>query len=112
MTSQFLDLLVSSPYFFPISFVFLNFKANFRRHDRHPKVCLRGAVSIARRLLDPLAELVKIDARSIGVGLYQHDVDQKRLAEDRDLTVVFWKMMIMIMVRHGYSYYNISNMFR
>jgi len=45
------------------------------------QVCLRGAVSIARRLLDPLAELVKIDPRSIGVGLYQHDVDQKRLAE-------------------------------
>ncbi|CAK9051586.1 Uncharacterized protein NMA0194 [Durusdinium trenchii] len=45
-------------------------------------VSMRGAVSIARRLLDPLAELVKIDPRSIGVGLYQHDVDQKRLAEE------------------------------
>lgn len=45
-------------------------------------VSLRGAVSIARRLLDPLSELVKIDPRSIGVGLYQHDVDQKRLAEE------------------------------
>jgi uncharacterized protein len=44
-------------------------------------VSMRGAVSIARRLQDPLAELVKIDPRSIGVGLYQHDVDQKRLAE-------------------------------
>ena len=43
-------------------------------------VTLRGAVSIARRLQDPLAELVKIDPRSIGVGLYQHDVDQKRLS--------------------------------
>ena len=43
-------------------------------------VSMRGAVSIARRLLDPLSELVKIDPRSIGVGLYQHDVDQKRLA--------------------------------
>lgn len=42
-------------------------------------VVLRGAVSIARRALDPLAELVKIDPQSIGVGLYQHDVDQKRL---------------------------------
>ena len=40
-------------------------------------VTLRGAVSIARRAQDPLAELVKIDPRSIGVGLYQHDVDQK-----------------------------------
>jgi len=44
-------------------------------------VSLRGAVSIARRLLDPLAELVKIDPKSIGVGLYQHDVNQKRLGE-------------------------------
>ncbi len=44
-------------------------------------VSLRGAVSIARRVLDPLAELVKIDPKSIGVGLYQHDVDQKALAE-------------------------------
>jgi uncharacterized protein len=43
-------------------------------------VSIRGAVSIARRLQDPLAELVKIDPQSIGVGLYQHDVDQKRLA--------------------------------
>lgn len=44
-------------------------------------VTLRGAVSIARRVLDPLAELVKIDPRSIGVGLYQHDLDDKQLAE-------------------------------
>ena len=44
-------------------------------------VTLRGAVSIARRVQDPLAELVKIDPRSIGVGLYQHDVNQKRLAQ-------------------------------
>ena len=43
-------------------------------------VSIRGAVSIARRLQDPLAELVKIDPQSIGVGLYQHDVDQKKLA--------------------------------
>ncbi len=43
-------------------------------------VSLRGGVSIARRVLDPLAELVKIDPQSIGVGLYQHDVDQKQLA--------------------------------
>ena len=43
-------------------------------------VTLRGAVSIARRLQDPLAELVKIDPKSIGVGLYQHDVDQKQLS--------------------------------
>jgi uncharacterized protein len=44
-------------------------------------VSLRGAVSIARRALDPLAELVKIEPKSIGVGQYQHDVDQKRLTE-------------------------------
>jgi protein Tex len=44
-------------------------------------VTLRGAVSIARRVQDPLAELVKIDPRSIGVGLYQHDVNQTRLAQ-------------------------------
>jgi uncharacterized protein len=50
-------------------------------------VAMRGAVSIARRLQDPLAELVKIDPKSIGVGLYQHDVDQKRLGETLDAVV-------------------------
>ncbi|MBT8402574.1 MAG: helix-hairpin-helix domain-containing protein, partial [Gemmatimonadetes bacterium] len=50
-------------------------------------VSLRGAVSIARRLQDPLAELVKIEARSIGVGQYQHDVNQTRLAERLDQVV-------------------------
>jgi uncharacterized protein len=50
-------------------------------------VSMRGAVSIARRLQDPLAELVKIDPKSIGVGLYQHDVDQKKLAEALDAVV-------------------------
>ncbi len=50
-------------------------------------VSMRGAVSIARRLQDPLAELVKIEPRSIGVGLYQHDVDQKKLAEALDAVV-------------------------
>ncbi len=47
-------------------------------------VTLRGAVSIARRVLDPLAELVKIEPKAIGIGLYQHDVNQKRLAEQLD----------------------------
>ncbi len=47
----------------------------------------RGNISIARRLQDPLAELVKIDPKSIGVGLYQHDVDQKALAESLDAVV-------------------------
>lgn len=50
-------------------------------------VSVRGAISIARRLQDPLSELVKIDAQSIGVGLYQHDVDQKKLQESLDAVV-------------------------
>lgn len=50
-------------------------------------VTVRGAVSIARRLMDPLAELVKIDPKSIGVGQYQHDVDQKQLKLSLDQTV-------------------------
>lgn len=50
-------------------------------------VTVRGAISIARRLMDPLAELVKIDAKSIGVGQYQHDVDQKLLKETLDRTI-------------------------
>ncbi|NQW76042.1 MAG: RNA-binding transcriptional accessory protein [Cytophagales bacterium] len=51
-------------------------------------VTVRGAISIGRRLMDPLAELVKIDAKSIGVGQYQHDVDQKKLQASLDDTVV------------------------
>ncbi|MFA5218161.1 MAG: Tex-like N-terminal domain-containing protein, partial [Bacteroidales bacterium] len=51
-------------------------------------VTVRGSVSIGRRLMDPLAELVKIDPKSIGVGQYQHDVDQKRLQESLDQVVV------------------------
>ena len=50
-------------------------------------VTVRGAVSIARRLIDPLAELVKIDPKSIGVGQYQHDVDQNKLKQSLDQTV-------------------------
>jgi uncharacterized protein len=50
-------------------------------------VSMRGAVSIARRVQDPLAELVKIDPKSIGVGMYQHDVDQKELANSLDVVV-------------------------
>ena len=50
-------------------------------------VSLRGAVSIARRLQDPLAELVKIDPKSIGVGQYQHDVNQRELARGLDAVV-------------------------
>jgi len=51
-------------------------------------VTVRGAVSIGRRLMDPLAELVKIDPKSIGVGQYQHDVDQTKLKKSLDMTVV------------------------
>ena len=50
----------------------------------HLDVTLRGAVSIARRVLDPLAELVKIEPKAIGVGLYQHDVNQKHLTDKLD----------------------------
>jgi len=50
-------------------------------------VTVRGAISIARRLQDPLAELVKIDPKSIGVGQYQHDIDQKELKRHLDMTV-------------------------
>jgi len=51
-------------------------------------VTVRGAVSIGRRLADPLAELVKIDAKSIGVGQYQHDVDQTKLKKELDTVVM------------------------
>jgi len=51
-------------------------------------VTVRGAVSIGRRLMDPLAELVKIDPKSIGVGQYQHDVDQNKLQSSLDDTVI------------------------
>ncbi|MEO7048466.1 MAG: helix-hairpin-helix domain-containing protein, partial [Ferruginibacter sp.] len=51
-------------------------------------ITIRGAVSIGRRLMDPLAELVKIDPKSIGVGQYQHDVNQPRLKERLDQTVM------------------------
>ena len=59
-------------------------RAEFPDHD----VTVRGAVSIGRRLMDPLAELVKIDPKSLGVGQYQHDVDQGLLHETLDNTVV------------------------
>ena len=58
-------------------------RAEFPEHD----VTVRGAVSIGRRLMDPLAELVKIDPKSLGVGQYQHDVDQGLLKEKLDNTV-------------------------
>lgn len=59
-------------------------RSEFPNHD----VTVRGAVSIGRRLMDPLAELVKIDPKSIGVGQYQHDVDQTALKQSLDDVVV------------------------
>lgn len=58
-------------------------RAEFPDHD----VTVRGAVSIGRRLMDPLAELIKIDPKSMGVGQYQHDVDQKMLKQELDWVV-------------------------
>lgn len=58
-------------------------REEFPNHD----VTVRGAVSIGRRLMDPLAELIKIDPKSIGVGQYQHDVNQKKLQESLAYTV-------------------------
>lgn len=60
-----------------------------RREFPDYDLTVRGAVSIGRRLLDPLAELVKIDPKSIGVGQYQHDVDQKELKKSLDTVVEF-----------------------
>lgn len=65
------------------------YSASQTARDEFPKedVTTRGAVSIGRRLMDPLAELVKIDPKSIGVGQYQHDVDQQKLKRSLDQTV-------------------------
>lgn len=62
--------------------------ATAREEFPNEDVTTRGAVSIGRRLMDPLAELVKIDPKSIGVGQYQHDVDQSKLKHSLDQTVV------------------------
>jgi len=59
-------------------------RAEFPNYD----VTVRGAVSIGRRLADPLAELVKIDPKAIGVGQYQHDVDQTKLKNELDTVVM------------------------
>ena len=66
------------------------YSASETAREEFPKedVTVRGAVSIGRRLIDPLAELVKIDPKSIGVGQYQHDVNQFRLKERLDQTVI------------------------
>jgi protein Tex len=66
------------------------YSASDTAREEFPKkdLTVRGSISIGRRLMDPLAELVKIDAKSIGVGQYQHDVDQKLLKESLDDVVV------------------------
>lgn len=66
------------------------YSASEMAREEFPKedITVRGAVSIGRRLLDPLAELVKIDAKSIGVGQYQHDVNQSQLKQALDETVI------------------------
>ncbi len=65
------------------------YSASKTARDEFPQydVTVRGAISIGRRLMDPLAELVKIDPKSIGVGQYQHDVDQKKLQNSLETTV-------------------------
>lgn len=66
------------------------YSASAIAREEFPKqdVTVRGAISIGRRLMDPLAELVKIDPKSIGVGQYQHDVDQKQLKDSLDNVVI------------------------
>lgn len=66
------------------------YSASEAARDEFPDkdLTVRGAVSIGRRLMDPLAELVKIDPKSIGVGQYQHDVDQKKLQASLDDTII------------------------
>ena len=76
----------------PISYLIVNeagasvYSASKLANEEHPdiNVSIRGAISIARRLQDPMAELVKIEPKSIGVGQYQHDVNKKRLTEVLD----------------------------
>ena len=76
----------------PISYLIVNeagasvYSASKLANEEHPdiNVSIRGAISIARRLQDPMAELVKIEPKSIGVGQYQHDVNEKRLTEVLD----------------------------
>jgi protein Tex len=65
------------------------YSASKLAHNEFPNidVSIRGAISIARRVQDPLAELVKIDAKSIGVGLYQHDINQSQLSQALDQVV-------------------------
>jgi uncharacterized protein len=88
-------LVRSIPFSGPVSVFMVNesgasiYSASEVAREEFPDqdVTVRGAISIGRRLLDPLSELVKIDAKSIGVGQYQHDVNQSRLKEQLDKVV-------------------------
>lgn len=90
-SEQFVAMLISEIQR-PISYVIVNeagasvYSASKLANEEHPdiNVSIRGAISIARRLQDPMAELVKIEPKSIGVGQYQHDVNEKRLTEVLD----------------------------
>lgn len=89
------DILKNAPYTNPPTIFVVSedgasvYSASKVARDEFPDedVTVRGAVSIGRRLMDPLAELVKIDPKSIGVGQYQHDVDQSQLKQSLDRTV-------------------------
>ncbi|MEN9548529.1 MAG: hypothetical protein RIR12_1120 [Bacteroidota bacterium] len=89
------DLVRSIDFGKPVSIFMVNesgasiYSASEVAREEFPNedVTVRGAISIGRRLLDPLSELVKIDAKSIGVGQYQHDVNQNRLKESLDKVV-------------------------
>ncbi len=72
-------------------------RAEFPDHD----ITVRGAVSIGRRLQDPLSELIKIDAKAIGVGQYQHDVDQKLLQQRLDDVVISCVNLVGVEVNHA-----------
>jgi protein Tex len=89
------DLISKKTFTKPLSYIIVNeagasvYSASEVAREEFPDmdVAMRGAVSIARRLMDPLAELVKIDPKSIGVGLYQHDVDQKKLNDKLEFII-------------------------
>ena len=89
-TRAFIEEVVSGPQVFVVSEDGASvYSASKVARDEFPDedVTVRGAVSIGRRLMDPLAELVKIDPKSIGVGQYQHDVDQTKLKHQLDQTI-------------------------
>lgn len=96
-TEQFIADLIKAPETkkYPLEYALVNeagasvYSASELAREEFPDLDLtvRGAISIARRLQDPLSELIKIDPKSIGVGLYQHDVNQTRLQEQLDTVI-------------------------